>query len=172
MFQIRIDLTQSTPQVLTCWLSWINMRCRLAQSAIRWCNESASWLMFMDWCIDVLVYVLNRHVGWRLLMHWRVCWCVGLTRLLTFTNALTVLVAMLNRHVDDAYWCTDVLTGILDQHVTCNILLNAIVADQLLHLIIKRNKEKKNYMFITYSKLIENLHSVVAVRWNVKHNII
>ena len=151
------------------------MRSRLAQSAIHWCNESASWLMFMDWCIDVLVYVLNRHVGWRLLMHWRVCWCVGLTCLLTFTdvltcwltitdvlrcwlvcwidmltftNALTVLVAMLNRHIGDAYWCTDVLTGILHQHVTCTILVNAIVADKLLHLIIKRNKEKKTTCFV------------------------
>ena len=56
------------------------------------------------------------------------------------------------------------LVGVLDRHANvCNVLLNAIVADRLLHLVIKRSK-KKNYIFITFSKLVENLHSLVAVR--------
>ena len=57
------------------------------------------------------------------------------------------------------------LVGVLDRHANvCTVLLNAIVADRLLHLVIKRSKKKKNYIFITFSKLVENLHSLVVVR--------
>ena len=189
------------------------MRCKLAQSAISWCIESTSWLMFMDWSINAIVGVLSRHIGLCLLMHWRVgwyvestCslkihwrvgWCVGLTCWLTITDALTcwlvcwinmlvdydwcidILVGMLNQHVGwlslmhwrvrwcdgltcwltitnaltcwlvcwidmlvDVYWCTGVLVVMLNRHAVCTVLLNSIVADQLLHLVIKRNKKK------------------------------
>ena len=53
--------------------------------------------------------------------------------------------------------------GVLDRHAVCTALLNAIVADRLLPFVIKENK-KNNYMFNTFSKLVENLHSAVAVR--------
>ena len=130
IFQIRIDLTQYTTHVLTSWLCWIDMLCRLAQLEICWCIEltccltftdvltcwfcveSTCWLTFTSRCIDVLVGMLNHYVGWRLLMHWRVGWYVELTCWLTVT-----------------------------------VLLNSIIADQLLHLVIKETK-KRNYKFI------------------------
>ena len=135
LLQIRIDLTQCTAQVLTCWLCWINMRCRLAQSAISWCIESTSWLMFMDWCIDVLVGVLNRHVGWRLLTDALTCLLgVESTCWLTFTDALTcLLVSCIDMFVDvywctdilvDYNWCIDVLVGMLNRHVGWRLLMH------------------------------------------------
>ena len=55
------------------------------------------------------------------------------------------------------------LVGVLDRHANvCTDLFNAIVAKQLLHLVIKKNN-KKNYIFITYSRLIEIFHSAVVV---------
>ena len=46
----------------------------------------------------------------------------------------------------DVYWCIDVLVTMLDRHAVCTVLLNAIVADQLLHLVIKGNMKKKLYV--------------------------
>ena len=60
--------------------------------------------------------------------------------------------------------------GVLGRHAVFTALLNAIAVDQLLHFVIKENK-KNNYMFNTFSKLVENLHSTVAVRRNVKRSI-
>ena len=55
------------------------------------------------------------------------------------------------------------MVGVLDQHANvCIVLLSAIAVDQLSHLVMKRNK-KKNYIFITYWRLVENLHAGVAV---------
>ena len=55
------------------------------------------------------------------------------------------------------------LVGVLDRHANvCTDLFNAIVAEQLLHLVVKKNN-KKNYIFITYSRLIEIFHSAVVV---------
>ena len=91
--------------------------------------------------------MLNLHVGLRLLTDALTCWlCVESTCWLTFTNPyIDGLVDVLSRHVGFR-----------------TVLLNAIVVDQLLHLVIKRNKKKN--LYITYSKLVENLHSAVAVR--------
>ena len=149
---------------LTCWLMFTDaLTCWL----VCWID------MLVDYhgCIDVLVGMLNRHVGWLSLMHWRVGWYVELTYLLTITDALMYwLVCWINMLVD-YHWCIDMLVGVLNRHAVCTVLLNVIVADQLLHLVIKRSK-KKNFMFITYSKLVENLHSAVVVRWNLKQSII
>ena len=190
LLQIRIDLTQCTAQVLTCWLCWINMRCRLAQSAISWCIESTSWLMFMDWCIDVLVGVLNRHVGWRLLTDALTCLLgVESTCWLTFTDALTCLLVSCIDMFVDVYWCTDVLVGLLNRHVGWCLLVHWRVGyyagsicclhcfaqcnccGQIVAFGYKKKHEKETICF-TYSKLVENLHSAVAVRWHLKHSII
>ena len=131
------------------------------------CNGSTCWLIFTDWCIDVLVGVLDQHVGWHLLLNFALAdvlvvywfnvlvdvnWCIG------------VLVDVLCRHVcwgllSDALTCW--LVCWIDLLISLTALLNAIVVDQLLPLFIKRNK-KKNYIFITYSILIESFHSAAA----------
>ena len=123
------------------------MRYRLGQSAFSWCNDSTSWLMFMDWCINVLVGALSRHVCWRLLTDELTCWlCVESTCWLMFTDALTCCLVCWIDMLVDYHRCIDVLVGVLDRHANvCTVLLNAIVADQLLHLVIK--KQEKNYMF-------------------------
>ena len=55
------------------------------------------------------------------------------------------------------------LVGVLDRHANvCTDLFNAIVEEQLFHVVIKK-KKKKNYIFITYSRLIEIFHSAVVV---------
>ena len=123
------------------------MWCRLAQSAISWCIESTSWLMFMDWCIDVLVGVLSRHVGWRLLMHWRIDWCIGFTCWFTFTDTMTCWLVCWIDMLVDYHWFIDMMVGVLDQLANvCIVLLNAIAVDQLSHLVMKRNKKKTIYL--------------------------
>ena len=169
ILQIRIDLTQCTAQVLTCWLCWIKMRCRLAQSAISWCIESTSWLMFMDWCID---------------------WCVESTCWLTFTNwCIDVFVVCWIDMLVDVYWCTDVLVGLLNRHVGWCFLVHWRVvyyagSTCCLHCFAQCNccgpivafgykkKHEKETICFKYSKLVGNLHSAVAVRWHLKHSII
>ena len=162
-------MIQFTARALTWWLCWMDMRYRLAQSAVSWCIEWTSWLMFMDWCIDVLVGGLSQHFGWRLLIDALTCWlCVESTRWLRFTDAMTCWLLCWIDMLVDFHWCIDVLVGVLDQHANvCIVLLTAIVAEQLLHLVIKRNK--KNYIF---NAILENLHSAVADGWNVKQSII
>ena len=129
--------------------------------------------MVMDWCFDGLVAVWSRHIGWRLLTDALTCWlCVVSTCWLTFTDALTCWLVRWIDMLFDSHWCIDVLVGVLDRHANvCTDLFNAIVAEQLLHLVIKKNN-KKNYIFITYSRLIEIFHSAVVVGWNVKQSII
>ena len=127
--------------------------------------------MFMDWCIDLLVGVLNWHVAWRLLMHWRVG-CVLNRRVgwRWLTDAWTCWLACWINMLVDVYWCTDVLVGMLNRHVgwrllmlwpivwyvestrwmTLTVLINAIIADQLLQLVIKRHKKKKLYVYYTF----------------------
>ena len=80
--------------------------------------------MFMDWCIDMLVGVLNRHVAWRLLMHWRVG-CVLNRRVgwRLLTDAWTCWLACWIDMLVDVYWCTDVLVGMLNQHVGWHLLM-------------------------------------------------
>ena len=174
------------------------MWCILAQLAISWCIGPTSWLTFMYWCIDVcwcvklvlidvlvvcwidmlvdiywgidvLVGVLDRHVGWRLLAYALTSWlCVESICWLTFTDALTCWLVCWSDILVDIYWCIDVFVGALDRRANvCTVLLNAIVAFGY-----KKKQEKNNYIFITFSKLVENLHSVVIVGWNVKHSII
>ena len=145
------------------------MRCRLAQSVISWCIEPTSWLRLMEWCIDVLVGVLSRHVGWRLLNDALTCWLCWINMLVDIYWCTEVLVGVLDRHIVwrlltcaltswlcridmlfDVYRCIDVLVGVLDWHANvCTVLLNAIVADQFLHLVIKRNKKKTTYSLHT-----------------------
>ena len=64
-------MTQYTALALTCWLCWINLQCRLAQSASSWCIEPTSWLTFMHWHVG---YMLKRYVGSRLLTAALTCW--------------------------------------------------------------------------------------------------
>ena len=111
-----------------------------------------------------LVYWINKLVDVYGLMHWRVGCCVKSTCWLTFTDALTCWLVCWVEMLIDYHWCIGVLVGVLMfRHANvCTVLLNAIVSDQLLHLVIKRNK-KKCYIFIEYSILFENLHSAVAV---------
>ena len=67
---------------LTCWLvCWVDMLVDvywLMHCHIGCCVGSTCLLTFTDWCIDLLVGVLDRHVGWRLLtdalMCRLVCW--------------------------------------------------------------------------------------------------
>ena len=59
------------------------------------------------------------------------------------------------------------LVGVLDRLANFRtVLFNAIVAFGF------KKKQEKNYIFITYSKLVENLHSTVAVGCNIIHSII
>ena len=104
------------------------------------------------WCIDVLVGVLSRHVGWRLLTYALTSWlCAESTCWLTFTDALTYCFVCWIDMLVDIYWCIDVLVGVLDRHANvCTVLLNAIVADRLLHLVIKRSKKKKLHIYYIF----------------------
>ena len=101
-------------------IGWcIESTCRLTftDPLTRWlCVESTCWLTFTNRCIDVLVGILNQHVGWRLLVHWRVGWYVESTSWLTIT-----------------------------------VLLKTVIADQLLHLVIKETKNKKLYLYYIIS---------------------
>ena len=148
---------------LTCWLTFTNaLTCWL----VCWINM----LVDYHWYIDVLVGMLNRHVGWLSLMHWRVGWYVESTGWFNITDALTCWLVYWINMFAHYHWYIDMFIGVLDRHAVCTALLNAIVADRLLPFVIKENK-KNNYMFNTFSKLVENLHSAVAVRWNVKRSI-
>ena len=96
---IELTCCLTFTDALTCWL----------------CVESTCWLTLTNWCMDVLVSMLNQHVGWRLLMLWPIVWYVESTRWMTLT-----------------------------------VLINAIIADQLLQLVIKRHKKKKLYVYYTF----------------------
>ena len=58
----------------------------------------------VSYCIDALVDVLTRGVGWRLLMHWDIGGCVELTCWLTFTDALTCWLVCWVDMLLDIYW--------------------------------------------------------------------
>ena len=95
---------------------------------ISWCVDSGCWLTFTDaltywwmrwidmlvdfyWCIDVLVGMLSRHVGWHVLTDGLMCWLVCWVDLLV-----------------DVYWCADVLVDVLNRHANFEL----ICATQLL----------------------------------------
>ena len=42
------------------------------------------------------------------------------------------------------------------------VLLNVMLVNQLLHLVIKRNKKKETIYLLHILKLVEDLHSAVA----------
>lgn len=63
-------------------------------------------LVDVYWCTEILVDVLNWHVGWLLLMHWRAGWYVESTCCLTYTD-----------------WCIDVLVGVSSGSVGWRLLI-------------------------------------------------
>ena len=118
-----------TDALTCCLVCWIDMLVE-----VYWCThvlvcvELTCWLTFTDWCIDVLVDVLNRRVGWRWLMHWHIGWCVKLTYWLAFTNALTCWLVCWIDILADFYLCTDVLVDVLNWRANSwTVLLDAIV---------------------------------------------
>ena len=84
--------------------------------------------MLLHWCIVVFVIVdvLNRRVGWSLLIHWRAGWCVESMRWLTWTDALTYWLMCWTDMLVDVYWCTDVLVNVLNRHVGWHLLADAL----------------------------------------------
>ena len=133
---------------LTCWL-YVELTCWLCVASTCWlCVELTCWLYIGStcWlCIESTCWLtLSWHVGCMLSRN--VGW-----RLLTY--ALTCwLVYWIDLLIFELFYSMQLLW------TNCHIWL--------------WKKTRKKTIFITYSKLVQNLHSAVAVGWNVKHSII
>ena len=157
-------MTQYIALALICWLCWTDLQCRLVQAAISWYIEPTSWLTFMRWRVG---FMLNRHVGSRLLTATLTCLVVCWVNMLVvcwidflFGDELTYwlyieltcwLYVESTSWLTFTNWCIDMLIGVLNWPANFwTVLLNAIVVDQLLHLVIKRNKKKKLYIYYIF----------------------
>ena len=135
---------------------------------ISWCVESTCWLTFTDWCIGMLIGVLDWHVCWHVLTDaltcwlcaestcWLTCWlCVELTYWLLFTD-----------------WCIDVsVVCWVDMLVDVNCFAQFICCGPVVAFDrYKKKKEKKLYIYYIFKAGWKP--SFCCSCKNIKHSII